>query len=694
MDAIYISTATFHPPSNVTMATSKDLPDILSKVFKYNPRPITPPPSYHSNQPQFHRTLPFNFYDRHLAPQLSLKQVVVEPSIPTSLSGNIDATLEHLQSSGHQFIPLIFETVGDCTHPTFTAEDRLLGEATMERLASRYHRSVGSVATAFISRWAIHPAAPKYYSTLTFWNRESDLPAYEDAVYSRESLRFHLFENQRAEVLSSISDQLKDALRSLEYKDLIIYQFYEMSAQMEQIFKDMDSLEADLPSPEYKTRGLAERRTECRPPPRDATSAPWSLARCHIKCTKESAITLEIGEDEVVPRLHDDQTKFNRMDSLSAAGLCYHAWHQAVAEDATIIVFHCGNYERIGIRHRATQTLILSKLIEVSKCQDPAYGKIHVGLMLAAVKDTLDRHWQSYRPQPVPVSVPGKRKRVTYKPTELRRSKRQQVKVQMASLSPAQVKDEKTFWKAYTDCRIALVSFDLDVLRSPCPAACLRHEGPLSPHGIEMGTIIWRPSYKPLECCTITLDSNLSRGGTGLVHSARLEVRTAGGTTHSMDVVVKSAVDPHLRNRIRREYRIYRRLWEHKVERIPIVYGLFEDIHNMVTLLVLEKFAMTFRDREPFDLEGKGMMLSVSRAERALCLKTVRAMHKAGVAHLDLRAENIMVGHDGLPVIIDFDSSWEGAQKSVTDKEIGYLQEVLDGKVQDGFPIQLDSDEE
>ncbi|TFK58162.1 hypothetical protein BDN72DRAFT_851827 [Pluteus cervinus] len=69
-------------------------------------------------------------------------------------------------------------------------------------------------------------------------------------------------------------------------------------------------------------------------------------------------------------------------------------------------------------------------------------------------------------------------------------------------------------------------------------------------------------------------------------------------------------------------------------------------------------------------------------------------MHKSGVAHLDLRAENIMVGNDGLPVIIDFDCSWVGVQKAVADKEIAYFQEVLDGKTRDNFPIEWDSDEE
>ncbi len=56
-----------------------------------------------------------------------------------------------------------------------------------------------------------------------------------------------------------------------------------------------------------------------------------------------------------------------------------------------------------------------------------------------------------------------------------------------------------------------------------------------------------------------------------------------------------------------------------------MVYGLFEDVDDMVTLLVIEQFAMSFRDREPSDLEANGAMLSVSRAERYVLLTPTAA---------------------------------------------------------------------
>lgn len=62
--------------------------------------------------------------------------------------------------------------------------------------------------------------------------------------------------------------------------------------------------------------------------------------------------------------------------------------------DTTIIVFHCGNFERIGIRHRESQTLFLSDVVDVVNGKDPAYGKLHTGLFIAAIEDAFDRAQQ------------------------------------------------------------------------------------------------------------------------------------------------------------------------------------------------------------------------------------------------------------------------------------------------------------
>ena len=52
---------------------------------------------------------------------------------------------------------------------------------------------------------------------------------------------------------------------------------------------------------------------------------------------------------------------------------------------------HSGNHEIIGIRHRKTQTLYISHLIEPHSCSNPAYGKLQIGIYIAAVRETMER---------------------------------------------------------------------------------------------------------------------------------------------------------------------------------------------------------------------------------------------------------------------------------------------------------------
>ena len=78
--------------------------------------------------------------------------------------------------------------------------------------------------------------------------------------------------------------------------------------------------------------------------------------------------------------------------------------------DASLIVFHCGNYERIGYRHRSSQTLFLSDLIDVSAGSEPHYGQLQIGLYMIILRDALERI-QLIKDGSTTSTTPAKRKR-------------------------------------------------------------------------------------------------------------------------------------------------------------------------------------------------------------------------------------------------------------------------------------------
>ena len=69
-------------------------------------------------------------------------------------------------------------------------------------------------------------------------------------------------------------------------------------------------------------------------------------------------------------------------------------WAQATKADTSIVVVQSGNYEFVGVRHRQSQTLYISDIIEPHACKEASYGKIHVGIYVAAALDAIDRAMQ------------------------------------------------------------------------------------------------------------------------------------------------------------------------------------------------------------------------------------------------------------------------------------------------------------
>jgi hypothetical protein len=82
-----------------------------------------------------------------------------------------------------------------------------------------------------------------------------------------------------------------------------------------------------------------------------------------------------------------------------------------VEADATLIVFHCGKWERIGYRHRGSQTLFLSELIDVSAGSNPRYGQLQTGLYMIILRDALERIRLIKDAATTSTATPAKRKR-------------------------------------------------------------------------------------------------------------------------------------------------------------------------------------------------------------------------------------------------------------------------------------------
>ncbi|TFK66620.1 hypothetical protein BDN72DRAFT_961617 [Pluteus cervinus] len=667
---------------------------LLEDISSFGARPLAYPPHKHKDR-RLLGTMPFTFYDQHTSKSQSLKRVVILPSITDDLLRVVDDRLAELKRLGEGPLPLT-----DATRANFLNTLKGGGyysSPSPEVVAGELAQSIASTCLNLVSSWVIHPRAPKYYGTLWFDNEakgEFPCQSYDDPLehFSIRFIRPHLV---HPDVLSSIDDNVKGALQDWCAKDLFTFSFLPMAPHTEALLRDLDRLASltNIPSPGPTTQGCLV-HSDPTPTSCDAEKPLWSLPPLKSEGEtipdRQTNITSRAGVISTGPPLPSHPSEFTAMRDATPEGILHHVWNLSLRQDTTIIVINAGLHERICIRHRATRTLYLSDIIETTR---PGYGKLHLGLQMAAVLDALDRYRQQRKLQPNPVpKLLGKRPRKeSPKPVpELRRSVRHKMNVLcQVNKDVAQCmsrSDEKVLWNEINQRPVILLRFVEGDLQSSVPSCCIRQGGALSLFIAEFGRDDtqrpeWKSSYQRREYFNLTLTSTYGHiGGTGKVFKAQLEVTLANGRKLLQDVVAKVAVHEESRKRIRHEYKVYQHLWQHNVKRIPKVYGLFQDYDDLVDVLVLERAKFSFRQREPWRLETGNLLKELAPSDKNACIAIVTAMHKAGVVHHDLRAENLVIAQDGKPMVIDFDRA--SLDPSDIDKanEMEDFQCFMDGK--------------
>ncbi|TFK71953.1 hypothetical protein BDN72DRAFT_957677 [Pluteus cervinus] len=649
----------------------------LDRIFRYNP-PFPDTLDRHEG-PENLGSFPFNFYDRHLDENLRLKRVVLLPELATDLGKQVDDHMEDLRKRSVDHLPLTDETKRDFR---YDPPDRV---ASMQippwNLAAMYEKIERNLVP-LASHWLISPDFSEYESTLIFSGRQAGYRQSRDEPVVHYSLRFCDYSSHSPELLSQLDDLTRGMLETLQHKNLGTWIFLPVLSQIESAFKDMDRVAkaSTIPASSCTTGGawIPKPTPGNDKPLVDALNPPLTLPRVVAKNgkTKSPSSSKDIRPDNRTDQRLPD---FAKSGKVSPEGILHYAWRRAVDEDSTVIIMNCGSYERIGIRHRATQTLYLSGLIEVWK-STPSYGKLHLGLHMVIIRDAIDRYKQQVDQDLKKKPEKKRRNAVAESPQPDRRSSRiayQALKSDVARTHGRNRKAKLDIWKAI-DRPCALMSLRYPPLNSPTPAACLKIGQSLAPHVLEATPYEWKTQFDTADCFTITLHSIFASGTNGHIHAGTLEV-VADGQTLRHDVLIKVATHSQPRKRLVREFSMYKRLWTHKVTGVPAIYGLFEDYDNLATLLVMERAGVSLRHRQTGTIEDP-IVVGVIPGEIAKCVSIVEQIHEAGILHRDLRVDNIVFAPDGSPRIIDFDRAILCTSEQDKEQEIKFLKTYLSGK--------------
>ncbi|KAF8969014.1 hypothetical protein BDZ97DRAFT_302490 [Flammula alnicola] len=641
---------------------------------------------------------PISFYDRHLDPALVLKHVEVVPSMTQLFSDVCEEEFRAFCATGGTFNSELYEVPGAHTSPSFR---------NSSDVGKFYNDNIGC-CHKFPSMFYFHPGLVEWDTAFDFVVTSGRKPSFLSEAFLRVAYNYR--NPQELDLCPSLADNISESAASslkelaAHSPQLATWECYAMTMSAEKLLKTMQS----TPHFKWETSCTMGRTTSIAPLPYPADAKSRFLSKLLGKRalqqaapklkprTRESGVDMSRGSDAIgkskgiVPSTPRWLSKNQRPYRVSFAHFLQHAWIRAVVNDATFIIFNCGKYERIGVRHRASQTLFLSGLINSITCRNPAYGKLHVGLQTAIIniQDALDR--QKLRSKPLispsvlenPVASNKKRPSENISKDDTKNPKRQKLETKSEDDIDSQTRIIRS---ALSSRDLALVSLSYGSYRSPVPSSFIRL-GPSCAPGFHRDTFEEpdrRASYSSRQYFSLHLSEPMGRGAVGVVHRASAEIRTESGSILNYPLVIKFVFsDQEKQDSLRHEYSIYRHLARASgIEGILPVYGLFEDTDSGTLALIMDDGGTTLRRRKFASTGQSTLITTISDKERDALMRAMKAIHQAGVRHHDIRSDNILVNQNEEAFIIDFDRAELTVFPSeALERELNCMQHIVDGK--------------
>ncbi|KAF9040205.1 hypothetical protein BDZ89DRAFT_1060621 [Hymenopellis radicata] len=603
-------------------------PTHREEFFDFNPPSLIRPRS----QPVPVPSAPLHFLDTHLSESLILKHVEVLPSMHVELFDGLVASFSEALDARSDSL---FQIDGSLPYRTDTDTDAI-SISNMRKLG------IEIPLTWIASSLVVHPSQPRLGGTLSWSGAPWDMRPYIiDEQYMSQDIALYV-RHPRPEELGRFTGRNRDMVERLYRHTRQLTSSMIFCTDALPVLKDMSRLHG-MKFP-WRLDCQYSGASRPRSPPPDASDVPWTLpkvegprrsrrVRAH-DASKCIPVSQDIGvlarsKDEYIPTCEDYIQK---------------AWVTAVKVDATFVIFDCGNFIRMGIRHRERQTLFLSSLIDIRSCKDPAYGGLWTAFHVFAIADAVQRV------RLIENSLLTKRKSTFDEPR--RPSKRLKADDGAADMSSI----DKTM-AAYMDkFPVLAIFFRFDNLDSPAPLLLFE---PDAEH---------RSHYGPTEYLKIIAYKRLGSGAVGDVYQAIIDpgnTPKASSKTSKKKVAKESEKDlPHRpfvlkiaptdarARRLQHEVRIYKHLHDAGVSGIPSLLSFREALNTDLRVLMLSDAGRPLGQRMDSDRK-----IELSPKARVELKSILTAIHEAGVLHRDVRSWNIMEDESGRVRFTDFDRS-------------------------------------
>ncbi|KAF8959401.1 hypothetical protein BDZ97DRAFT_1837845 [Flammula alnicola] len=633
---------------------------ILEGALDYNYPPLKTEPDV----PQAKVHNPVTFYDRHIASNLVLKCFKNAPSIPQDLSAIWDEMLEAFTEDGHHFDRTHYSVPRDI--PATPHYSTSVGE--------QYFNCIALPCLRYASKLCIHPRDTTWS---TFFGFSTFHVGYEESnLFLREGRMYPDYKSAESILtrMKAVSRFKWEGVHTLGYPDV-----------------------SPLSPPLDAPKGLFVREMipKFQRSQRVSTKASTSQLHHSASSTTPAVATRNTrntrGQSKpraVQVKVPGRRREIHRDYRPNANDFIQRAWASAVEYDATFIIFNCGTYERIGVRHRASQTLYLSDLIDTVHCNNPKYRKLHMGLYVAIVTDVLERYnaKKNASASQAAMSEPPRRKRsaehlesATSSPSKRRKPNPLPRVYNQGGRYRASKIDKELSTR-----ELALIKLNYGIFCSSAPSSFIRL-GPSCVPGLFDDAFKEpdrRAVYTSKHFMTATLEAPIGSGAIGVVHKAMIEIETEAGNKLQHRCLIKLGFSEDQQRKMQHEYDVYLHLAAVKaVEGVVSVHGLFQDIETGTMAMVMNYGGKSLAVRE--SEKNKTVAddeLDISEQESDAFQRALAGIHRAGVLHRDIRSDNLLISEDNEVSIIDFD--------------LYDLKEILNHAEEDESDEEEDEDEE
>ncbi|KAF9003741.1 hypothetical protein BDZ89DRAFT_1169465 [Hymenopellis radicata] len=579
---------------------------------------------------------PLHFLDRHLSESLILKRVQSLPSLHLDLYAVLAAYSGPLDALKDEYFDFHTYRSYDAIH-----------DADANSIIEIRLNGIEFAATQIASSLILHPTQPELITILR-WNTifHALKPTIVEGEYASQDIAYRVI-MPGPDRYDSLNKKNRRTLHQLRKHTQELMSYMVFCTDGLPLMEDMTRI-ATMDTFPWRFDSHYAGPSRQQPQPPDAQTTLWTLPevagprrsrRVHPKqTTKTKPHTHDIS---IVERVGEKAGEY----TPSCEDYIQKAWVTAVQLDASAVIFDCGNFVRIGIRHRERQTLFLSNLIDISSCKKPSYGELWTALHIALAYDAVQR---------LPLldnTVLGKRKSASDSvPHKSKRRKRDNADVDKLTSHIAKFP-------------VVALFFRFDHFDSPAPLLLFRSESDRRPH------------YAAKETLRVLADKRLGAGAVGDVYRVTIEPDKLLKQVEYPSFIIKIAGTKKSIRRLRHEEHVYRHLHKAGVSGIPALIGFHENTDVGVCTLMLSDAGSPIADR--MDADNR-VSLTVDEQDE---LKTILSgIHDAGVLHRDVRSWNIMVDQLGRLRFIDFDRGSLRASTPDFDKERDRLERFMRGE--------------